>query len=66
MKLVAYSPFEGINNCIHDNYDIHSTVEVFETLDSRVKVNDTDIGKSIHEKIEDLQILVKAYQKGLI
>lgn len=31
-----------------------------------MKVMDTDIGKNIKDKIEDLNMLVSAYQMGLI
>ena len=66
MRLVAYQPFEGVENCITNNYDIHSTVDVFETANNRMKVIDTDIGDDIKEKIEDLNLLVSAYKTGLI
>lgn len=66
MRLVAHQPFEGLENAIEKNTDIHSSSDVFETLQTRMKVMDTDIGKNIKDKIEDLNMLVSAYQMGLI
>lgn len=66
MRLVAHQPFEGLEKTIANNVDIHSTSDIFETLQNRVKVKDTDIGLSIRDKIEDLNMLVSAYQMGVI
>lgn len=66
MRLVAHQPFEGLQNTIHNNTDIHSSSDIFETSLSRIKVKDTDVGSSIKDKIEDLNMLVCAYQMGLI
>ncbi len=66
MRLVAHQPFEGFENAIEKNTDIHSSSDIFETLQTRMKVMDTDIGKNIKDKIEDLNMLVSAYQMGLI
>ena len=66
MRLVAHQPFEGLKKTIAGNVDIHSSSNVFETLQNRVKVKDTDIGSSISDKIEDLNMLVSAYQMGII
>ncbi len=66
MRLVAHQPFAGSEVAIENNSDIHSTSTVFETLQNRVKVLETDIGASIQEKIEDLNMLVSAYQMGIL
>ena len=66
MRLVAHQPFDSLQNAIEKNTDIHSSSDVFETLQNRVKVKDTDIGHQIQAKIDDLNLLVRAYQKGLL
>lgn len=66
MRLVAHQPFEGLEKTIANNIDIHSSSDIFETAQNRVKVKDTDIGASIADKIEDLNMLVCAYQMGIL
>lgn len=66
MRLVAHQPFEGLEKTIEKNIDIHSSSDIFETVQNRVKVKDTDIGSSIADKIEDLNMLVCAYQMGML
>ena len=66
MRLVAHQPFDSLQNAIEKNIDIHSSSDIFETLQNRMKVKDTDIGLQIRDKIEDLNMLVCAYQMGLL
>lgn len=66
MRLVAHQPFEGLKKTIDNNVDIHSSSVIFETLQNRVKVKDTDSGLAIMDKIEDLNMLVAAYQMGIV
>ena len=35
-------------------------------MEKRILVGDTDIGKKMREKIEELKLLIKAYQSGEI
>ena len=46
--------------------DILSTVNVFETADRRIYVEDTDEGEVLRERVHDLKQLVAAYQLGWI
>ena len=47
-------------------YNETPKVSVVEMMESRVTVGDTDNGKLLLAKIEELKELVKAYQKGII
>lgn len=66
MRLVAHQSFEGLKNTIENNLDIHSSSVIFETMQNRVNVKDTDSGLEIMDQIEDLNKLVAAYQMGIV
>ena len=53
-------------DAIRNNKDILSTSMIFETRESRIKIADTDDGRIIREKIEELRQLLAAYQAGLL
>lgn len=61
LKLKSHSPFESKQKVITENSDIESASNIFETYKSSVKVKDTDIGKTILEKINDLTNLLEIY-----
>ena len=66
MRLVAHQPFGDLKSTIENNLDIHSSTNVFERLNDRVKVKGTDKGTAIQSRIEDLTMLVSAYRMGLL
>ena len=41
-------------------------MKITEAMPERVMVADTDVGAELHEVIEDLKILVKAYEDGIL
>ena len=57
MRLNAHKPFESIRKVLEENKDIESSTDIFETEEKRIRVRDTDIGKSIQEQIEDLKLI---------
>ncbi len=66
MRIKAHQPFESVEKVLDENKDIESSSNSFETERQRVMVKDTDNGKKITGKIEDLQLLLFAYRQGLI
>ena len=64
MRIAAHQPFAGRKNAIENNLDIDSTTTVFERMDARMKVAETDMGRQIQERIDGLQELLKAYTSG--
>lgn len=66
MSLRQHEPFESAEKAIRENLDIASTVEVFETCEKRTLVGDTDNGQRLAADVEDLKLLVQAYQMGLV
>ena len=65
-RLVSHEPFVGRANAIRENRDITSTSMVFETLESRMKIDQTDIGRQLREQVQDLKDLLSAYRSGEI
>ena len=67
LRLVAHGSFEGRAAAIRENKDILATTdEVFEMMPHRMLVRDTDDGKRILERMEDLRLLLEAYRSGVI
>ncbi len=66
LSLRQHQEFESVEKAIEENQDIASTVDVFETIEKRVLVGDTDEGRKLARDAEDLKLLVLAYQMGLV
>ncbi len=64
--LVAHDPFESAEAAIERESDIHSESIIVKRTVLRMSVGDTDIGKELKERIADLEMLLEAYQSGLI
>ncbi|MBQ8833473.1 MAG: fructose-1,6-bisphosphatase [Oscillospiraceae bacterium] len=65
-RIVSHQPFTGKYNAIHKNDDIENDSVVFEKLDSRMKVAETDEGRELQERVDDLLLLLNAYRSGAI
>ncbi len=66
LSLRAHQPFTSLQDVVYNNRDIESKVDVFDTMKNRMLVADTDQGKEIRSMIEDLKLLIEAYNKGII
>ncbi|MFU8860797.1 MAG: fructose-1,6-bisphosphatase [Cyclonatronaceae bacterium] len=66
LLLSAHQPFESTQKAIEEEQDIHSTTKILERNSSRIRVCDTDSGREIRTRIEDLNNLLDAYRSGLI
>ena len=66
IRISAHEPFLDTQNAIKNNADIISDTVVFEHASSRIKVKDTDGGKAIAKRIDDLRILLSAFESGVI
>lgn len=65
-QLVQHTPFSSTAEAIKNGTDIKSITQIVEMVGMREMVKDTDKGEELNSQIEDLQALLKAYQKGLI
>jgi fructose-1,6-bisphosphatase-3 len=66
LSLVSHEPFESTQKAIEEGKDIFSTTIILETEVERKRVGDTDIGEELKLQIEDLELLLDAYRKGII
>ena len=66
LVLAAHPPFETMEKAVLDEISISSEIVMKHKLSVRKKVADTDTGKAIKARIEDLEALLKAYRRGLI
>ena len=64
--LAAHEPFESTEAAIEKEKDIHSDSVIVKRVVSRKTVGDTDVGKELRERIEDLEALLAAYRSGTI
>jgi fructose-1,6-bisphosphatase-3 len=66
LTLISHAPFESVEKAIADGQDIQSSIVVVEKSLERKRVRDTDTGKELMTQVEDLEMLITAYRKGLI
>jgi fructose-1,6-bisphosphatase III len=66
LLLAAHQPFESTPTAIEQGMDIHSKTEILEQNRQRIRVRDTDMGRDIQRRIEELKRLLEAYRTGLI
>jgi len=66
MVLSRHDPFVTVEEAISGEVDIHSVPQVIYTPMHRKRVADTDIGKSLAERVQDLTHLLRAYRCGTI
>ena len=64
--LAAHEPLESMTAAVERELDIHSQQRVVELVDGRTLVGDTDTGSQLKQQISDLEILLEAYDMGLI
>ncbi len=67
LRLVSHSPFEGKDAAVRENRDILAADDViFEMMTKRMLVRDTDAGRRILERMDDLHALLDAYREGVV
>lgn len=66
MMLSAHEPFVSTARAIEEERDIHSTIVATERGAERLMVRDSDTGKEMQNKIDNLNLLLDAYHKGII
>ena len=64
IRIVAHKPFAGKEDAIRENRDIVSTSTVFERMESRIQIAETDIGSQLQQQVDDLKALLRAYKMG--
>ena len=65
-RIVAHQPFVGRERAIRENYDISSSNNLFERMEVRQKIRETDTGRELQKRIDDLKSLLNAYRDGVV
>ncbi len=66
LELVQHQPFQSRERAIQTGEDIKSSTEIVEMSSQRMLVKDTDKGKELMAKVQDLKKLLFAYRNGFI
>ena len=65
-RIVSHQPFAGRRDAIENNHDIANSSDVFERLSSRMRISQTDIGRTLKAQSDDLCRLLEAYRSGAV
>ncbi len=65
-RIVSHQPFAGKYDAIHNNHDIDNDSVIFERLEHRMKVSETDEGRMLQSQVDDLVRLLMAYRSGAV
>jgi fructose-1,6-bisphosphatase-3 len=66
LLLASHQPFESVEQILDGGRGPYSKTEILETNTARIRVRDTDLGRTIQRQIDDLQALLEAYRSGLL
>ena len=65
-RIVSHQPFAGQYNAVHNNDDIENESVIFEKLETRMRVSQTDEGTELQTRVDDLKLLLEAYRTGAV
>jgi len=66
LLLAAHQPFECTQKAVSEELDIDTVTEIIYKYPTRMRVRDTDRGREIQEKIDELGELLHGYREGFI
>lgn len=66
LLLASHEPFESTEAAIEEEMDIHSKTQILEHNRRRIRVRDTDLGREMQTRIDELKALLRAYRAGYI
>ena len=66
LRIVSHEPFCGRKTAIEKNIDIANSSRVFERMDTRIKIAQTDIGAKLQAQADALRDLLSAYKAGAV
>ena len=64
--MVSHQPFAGKRKALENNDDIVNEGVIFEKLETRMKVADTEEGRELQQRVDDLLLLLEAYRSGAV
>jgi fructose-1,6-bisphosphatase-3 len=66
LMLAAHQPFESTQKAVCEELDIDTVTEIISKYPFRMRVRDTDQGRELQEKIDELGDLLHGYREGFI
>lgn len=66
LMLSSHDSFDSVKAAVNKDIDIYSSLDKIDMAPQRLLIEDTDEGKRIQKKIDDLNALVSAFRKGLL
>ena len=66
LRMVSHQPFAGKQAVLGHNDDIANEGWIFETMEHRMKVAETDEGRELQAQVDDLLMLLEAYRSGAV
>ena len=66
LRMVSHQPFQGRRDAIRNNHDIDNNDLIFEHMEGRLKIAQTDEGRELQAQVDDLTDLLTAYRTGLV
>ena len=66
LVLAEHKPFESAQKAIEEDVDIISNRNLIEQRTQRIRVAETDLGHELRRQVNELEMLLFAYRKGLI
>jgi fructose-1,6-bisphosphatase-3 len=66
LLLATHQPLASTQRAIEDELDTDPRTSIVESNDVRIRVQDTDRGREVQRRIEELRALLNAYRTGLI
>lgn len=65
-QLIQHEPFRSTTDAIRNGTDIKSSTQIVEMTGHRMRVRDTDLGRELQRRTDDLYNLLYAYRHGII
>ena len=65
-RIVSHQPFEGKRVALQKNHDIQNESLIFEKMNTRMKVSETDEGRELQARVDELTLLLEAYRSGAV
>ena len=65
-RIVSHQPFTSKWNAVHKNEDIRNDSEIFEKMETRMRVSQTDEGAELQDRVNMLMLLLDAYRSGAV
>ena len=66
LRIVSHQPFAGRQDAIYHNHDIANDSYIFEQMERRVLIAQTDQGRELQARVQDLMRLLEAYRSGAV